>query len=460
MSVALPTARTIDHLDLKLRADGRHSLPTQLRITGDDGTRVVKLPSAPLVATSGVDSESVSFAPLHTRRLSVTITRAKPFVMRSNDGVHLLPAGVAELGIPGVSLAPAPAQLPGTCTSGLVTIDGHEVSVRVTGSTVDALQGRPVAVSACGSSEASEAAESVALGSGSHQVVSLRNRHGVTSSTPFDLSRVVLASAGGGSAAPAASIMTAPDRSVTAPVTVQHQTRTSMKLLVPASDSRRWLVLGESLNSGWHATIAGHDLGPPQLVDGYANGWLLPASTVGHAVTVSVVWTPQRYVWIALWLSLVGGIACLVILGWSLLTARRRVAAVAPVPSEDASITVRPPLLEPALTSDTRLSVGAVVVLAVLAGVVVHPWVGLLVGALTYASIRDRRARLVVRYAPVAIVAFIALYMAGAQAIEHYATGTHWPSIFSWARVPMWIALFLLLVDATVEWLWRRTSPP
>ena len=457
IDVQLPATTTIDHLDLQLRADGRHSVPTQLRITGDDGSRLVTLPKAPLVAPGGVDAVSVSFAPLHTRTLGVTITKDDAFVSRTSSDFVELPAGVAELGIPGVHVARTPAQLPGTCTSGLFTIDGNPVSVRFTGSTADALAGRPVTISAC------DAGAAVALGTGSHQLVGLRNQRGVSSSTPFDLQRLVLASAAGGSAAPASAsaIMTSPDPSVTAAVTVQHQTRTSMKVRVPASSSPRWLVFGESLNSGWHATIAGHDLGAPQLIDGYANGWLLPANAVGHAVTVSLVWTPQKYVWIALWLSLAGGIVCLAILLWSFVLARRRQdALVMTAPYEDSTIALRPPRLEPALARQTAPTVAAVVALAVLSGAVVRPWVGVLIGGLTYLSIRDRRARFVVRYAPAAIAVAIALYMAAAQAITSYASGTHWPSIFSWARVPTWIALFLLLVDATVDWLWRRNAPP
>ena len=37
-----------------------------------------------------------------------------------------------------------------------------------------------------------------------------------------------------------------------------------------------WLVLGQSLSPGWAAKATGlGSLGKPQLVDGYANGWLI-----------------------------------------------------------------------------------------------------------------------------------------------------------------------------------------
>ena len=46
-----------------------------------------------------------------------------------------------------------------------------------------------------------------------------------------------------------------------------------------------WLVLGESFDAGWQATCNGRSLGAPQVVDGYANGWLAPAGCTRVAFT-------------------------------------------------------------------------------------------------------------------------------------------------------------------------------
>jgi hypothetical protein len=67
-----------------------------------------------------------------------------------------------------------------------------------------------------------------------------------------------------------------------------------------------WLVLGQSHSSGWHATLDGEDLGPPVLLDGYANGWLVDPAQHGASHRVRLTWTPQRVVDLALVLSLVG----------------------------------------------------------------------------------------------------------------------------------------------------------
>src|SRR5690606_13155611 len=54
------------------------------------------------------------------------------------------------------------------------------------------------------------------------------------------------------------------------------------------------VILGESLNRGSTATAGGTDLGPPRLVDGYANGWFIPPSA--DPTDIRLEWTPQRTV--------------------------------------------------------------------------------------------------------------------------------------------------------------------
>ena len=78
---------------------------------------------------------------------------------------------------------------------------------------------------------------------------------------------------------------------------------------IPPGDVDRWLVLGQSHNPGWTATLDGVSLGSPTLVDGFANGWAVPAA----GGTVELVWTPQQLVDRALAFSAVAVLAILVL---------------------------------------------------------------------------------------------------------------------------------------------------
>src|SRR5207248_1658516 len=72
-----------------------------------------------------------------------------------------------------------------------------------------------------------------------------------------------------------------------------------------------WLVVGQSQSDGFKASVDGHSIGGSSLVDGYANGWLVNPNGKTE-LTVTVDWTPQRLVNIALVLSAIAALACVV----------------------------------------------------------------------------------------------------------------------------------------------------
>jgi hypothetical protein len=71
-----------------------------------------------------------------------------------------------------------------------------------------------------------------------------------------------------------------------------------------------WLVLGESFNRGWRATCDGRDLGAPVPMQGYANGWPVPAGCAKAAFSFA----PNRVLAVADVISLVACLALLVLL--------------------------------------------------------------------------------------------------------------------------------------------------
>ena len=93
------------------------------------------------------------------------------------------------------------------------------------------------------------------------------------------------------------------------------------------------LILGESINKGWTATVdGGPGLGQPVLIDAFANGWRIdPASIAPYVhdgtLAVTLEWTPQKTVDWALMISAATILACLVLALWPRRRRRRHAHA-------------------------------------------------------------------------------------------------------------------------------------
>ncbi len=305
---------TFDHLDLQVVADGKHSVPTQLRIDAGGESRTVDVPPIADTAVGGGPVDvPVQFAPLTGSDVRITITG-----VREVDTLDYLervpsamPVAIAEVGMPGVRRAAQPALLPATCRTDLMTVDGAPLDVQLSGSTADAAAGKPVDLQVC---PAASAANGLALARGDHVV---RSAGGTR--TGIDVDGLVLGSGAGGAPMTLGrrgELPTSVTQPAAAPAATPRVKVTSdgdTKIELSVSGARRgtpfWLVLGQSNNAGWQATVAGKDLGGSTLVDGYANGWLVHPTSGSFSVTLR--WTPQRTVWIALGISALALLACL-----------------------------------------------------------------------------------------------------------------------------------------------------
>ncbi len=71
-------------------------------------------------------------------------------------------------------------------------------------------------------------------------------------------------------------------------VTSKGSTKIELSVTGARQGTPFWLVLGESNNAGWEATVDGKNIGGSTLVDGYANGWLVHPRSGAFAVTLRV----------------------------------------------------------------------------------------------------------------------------------------------------------------------------
>ena len=422
IEVALPAATSVDRLDLSVLADGRHSVPTSLRIEAGGETRVVDVPEIEDRDEIGATAQqTLTFPPVTGDRVRVTIESVRAV---SSTEYYLqrptaLPVAIAELGLPGATVAGG-GSLPDGCRDDLLTIDGEPVPLRVSGPQSVASEGGRLAVEGCAP---------VSLDAGRHVL-----RAAPGAQTAVDLDQLVLSDA-----------TLARERAAPAPPRLKVTDGGSTSIDARVTDAREpfWLVLGESFNEGWHAEVNGRDLGPPQLVDGFANGWRVDPGDADR-LDVHFRWAPQRWIWIGLAISGLALLACLV------LALRRRSPDDAREMSHEAPVLVSP-LEGDGRTASRRAVVATVGGLAVGAAVFVTPWVGLLVGLLTFAALVRPRWRAALAFGAPLMVLVTGAYVVIEQSRVGYPPVFEWPKFFDDVHVLGWLAVALLAADAVVE---------
>jgi arabinofuranan 3-O-arabinosyltransferase len=496
----LPAPATLSQLSLGVIADGRHSVPTSFTIStlGADGqpdtqsqSRAVTLPAIADSAVPGaVTTVPVSFPALTGQqfRLTFTAVRTEMAANYYSAGPLALPLGIASLSLPNapvpVPVPVTPAQLPGTCTSGLLSIDGHPIDVAVVGATTSALDNAEIRVVPCGPD-----AGGITLSAGTHL---LQTAVGHTETTGWNIDQLVLDSAAGGAVAATPTTTPSGEPHVAATpagpaphVTVTAQHVDSETATVSGATSAFELVLGQSNNKGWqavaepgpHAPPTAHavNLGRPQLIDSFANGWAVTGPDLkalgGSAFVVDLEWTPQTKVWIAEGLSGATILLCLV-LGVAPEAWRRRLRvgirrlARRPDPADRADRADR--RADPALTfHDGQPQLALLrrepghhvrwwhaVVLGLLTGVAAAAVTSLAVGAAIAVVVVAGLVIPWVRWA--AALGGLGFIVAGCldvirgQAVHHYLPGSNWAGSFVTAGNRIWLGVVLLLADAVI----------
>ena len=243
-------------------------------------------------------------------------------------------------------------------------------------------------------------------------------------------------------------------------IRVDQQDRTSVDVVVTGAEKPFWLVLGQSHNLGWTATSGGRDLGEPTLVNGYANGWQVPA---GQTVRVHLEWTPQKVVWGAIFASVFSVLIALVLVLWPRRTPATAAAGLDPT---HMSLDARPAmprafrvqrLLRYSGPAPSRFAkVGTVLGSLAIGGAVIGPIYGLVLAALALLVLQVRRARPILTIgAPLVFAGCVGTLMA-IQLFRQYPSGFEWPSYFDVVQQPAWLAVSMLLLDAVVDRCWLR----
>ncbi len=454
---ASPT--TVSHLDLQLVADGRHSVPTQLTITPDGDAAKAVVVDIPPVTDQTKANATVTVPvdlphPVTGQSLRFTVTGAR--VVQEKDwysnSKSQAPVAIAELGIPGVQMAPAPTHFDSGCRDDLITVDAKPVAVRVTGTTADAVARKELTVTEC-------ATAPITVTKGEHILRTATGRQ-----LGIDIDQLALASAAGGAAQPLKTLTTAKAAAPPGPkVVTVHTGRVSYDLSVPRATKAFWLAVDQSWSVGWQATVNGKKLPAPQVIDGYGNGWRIDPAVYGSGpLTIHVSWQPQSTVWVALGISALGVLISLVLVAVGKGRRRaRRVALGADFPTE--------PLLARLFAEHGGpIALGTTLVAtAGFAGFVAltTPWHGwsvpalvVIVSATVFGTFRHRRGRAVATLMAAGSLGLAALYIVQAQLRHPNPADFQWAVQFDKVNVLGLLALYLFLVEAVRELVIRHRS--
>jgi hypothetical protein len=469
IEVVLPEATTIDHLPLTVVADGLHSVPTEVELWVD-GAPVERLPLPEITdgnrqnATTDVDltlPEPVTGSRFRLKLTGVRETLTNDWV---SDNPIPQPAGIAEIGLPGPKVPALPETFDSGCRDDLLTHNGEAVPVQVTGSTADALAGKPLHIALCGG------VESLRLEGGDHE---LRTAEGLDSG--LDVDQLVLRSAAGGGADTSPDPLVAnavaqaaaggagggaaggEEAAAEAPPRVEVESEDAdtlhLKVSGATADEAFWLVLGQSFNEGWTATVNGRTLPAPQLVDGFANGWLVVPSDSTFDVQLEFV--PQKRVNLSL---IISGVA---VLGCLLLTLRRpKRAVVAPSAMPEPYSHVLAFRYHGALPA-VRTAWIAGLCVGLIGWIMAGAAVGLAVGvAAGFGARHEKFRRWLVLAAPVAL-GISALYVLYIQVRHSPEPSFEWPLEMKRVHPLGWLTVLLLVADVIVGRIWQsRSSEP
>lgn len=226
--------------------------------------------------------------------------------------------------------------------------------------------------------------------------------------TGIDINHIVLQS-------PNSTVNTETYSSV--PITSRSATQLTAKI---ETTSPQIVSFGQSINKGWKATLktdrGSVDLGTPFVVQGYANGWLVPESG-----ELELTWAPQRFISLAIAFSLLSALILLVI-------AMRRTPTAKHVPHFTAT--------------SPRFVFPVVVVLIVLSA-------GFVAAAASVALVLFARRWSMMAVA--ALMSLVAVVVVVNQTRYGYPPTLDWPLRFTDVTPLVWLAVSIASINALVR---------
>lgn len=446
LTVTNPEPFDVDGIDLTVRRDGLHSVPTVVTISANgEAPRRLELEPIGVGERSqrgGSETVTLPYTASDVKELSLTIDEVQE--ANSTDwfsgSTTVLPVAIAELGLPVRAHVPGPeTPIDDGCRDDLLTVDRSAVPARIRGTVGQVLDGSPMAFEGC---------EPAALPEGKSLVETSAG-----AGTGFDVDRLAFSSAPGGKPGPN-TMLDGPEPVAEPPSNTVHRAGTlTWDMSVTGADEPYWVVLGQSQSPGFTATVSGDagsepvDLGRSMVINGYANGWLVDPGQVGSDVNITISFAPQRMVWIALVLSALGVLVCLGLLLWPLKLFAGRTSAETP-----ADLSVR--AVDPFAVESPQIPLLHALGWASLAGMLAFVAAGLAVGLAIWlvalGALSLRRGRVMLRVLGTALFAAAAGFVIAKQFRGGYLVDFNWINLFEVTHAWTIAAVALLVLDPVV----------
>lgn len=442
LRVDTPTPLTASTISLTAVDDDDHSVPQALTMRVDGGApiAVALVPSATagdLVTLTGVLPQSVVGTEVV---VAFDAVQTRTTIDWNSGNRRALPVSIAEVDLGGVAVKPLAKQFDSGCRTDLVRVDGEQIAVRVAGETNAAMAGHPMPIVACDGP--------VSISGGDHRFRTTPGRD-----TGLDVDQLVWCSAAGGPACGADQLLLPAPAVDDGPlVSIQTQDDSTIDVEVTGATPGQpfWLVLGQSQNPGWEIIDTDDEHSPSQLVNGYANGFLVTPDA--EAMELTMRFTPQNRVDVALLLSGLGVIAALILIALS-----AKATGPAPIPLHEPLRRLRAFTWEGALpTRRDAIVVGLLT--GVMAGLISTPLLGLVVGVVAGFATRREGWRPIFTIGPAIVLSVCALYIIGFQFRNNIGPGLHWPQDTGRLHPFGILAVVLLAVDVVIEQTWQRRS--
>ena len=471
--VTLPEPVTVDRVPLSVVADGLHSVPTLVEVWVDGDIRAeVELPAIEdgeeQNATTTVDLDLPE--PLTGSQFRFRLTGVRE--VKTNDWVSdtdvSQPAAIAEVGLPGPTVPALPERFDSGCRDDLLTVDGEPFGLRVSGSMDDAMAGEALSVRSCDGGP-------LELDGGDHE---LQTASGLL--LALDVDELVLRSAAGGEASDATGTLvgeaTATSSTSASPgddgnasggsdsaasggdgqegadaptIEVLDDDHDSMRVRVDGATEGDpfWLVLGQSYNDGWEASVEGEGLDAPQLVNGYANGWRVTPTAESFEVTMT--FAPQKRVDLSLIISAIAAVVALL-----LVVRKPRPVERFPTAMPEPYSPVLAYRYEGALPTRPKAVLTAVGV-ALLAWLLVGLAVAIPLGIAAGIGCRHETFRRWLLLASPLALAVAAAYVLYLQLRHAPMPSYDWPIEMRRANPLGWAAVLILAADVVVDRVWQ-----